>query len=470
MTQSSLKGGMPGSFHFSYLDQGSAPKLSGANSHVFQPPHTPMASASSSLYLTRSATGSAMSTDYQYVSNAGKKRSRFEYDYRAQTPTRDEELMDPASPIPFVNTKYKIKGGLDTPTLAAQQLNESVSEYSDVGYRRKLSGAKSILGEDSGGYQSFLPLDQDRESNGRSRRSSGRLFTNNNVGWSTTALGVVGGVVGKVWEFCKTSAFRGFHAGGGNGYTVKNAPEESYYSLEISEKTWAEQITTTWGEDRESTPLPGRFPEEDFIPNYMSNPTPEATPPRAGKRRQIATNTDELARNWVVVPPPDERPSTPSNPQIRGPSRYSMPTASSSSRRTSALRPTSRASTVGARGPTLQRLSHAGSPALQKNKGASFASPRSPGGRIPRAMNSPITGVKIVDIKPDSPAAKEAAKWTAIKRKEEREADITIRRLDAQLKAMIREGKEALGTRIEVQMEGDADLSPKPSGSRRYAV
>ena len=55
----------------------------------------------------------------------------------------------------------------------------------------------------------------------------------------------------------------------------------------------------------------------------------------------------------------------------------------------------------------------------------------------------------------ESPAAKEAKRWAAVKRKEEREADESIRRLDAQLKAMIREGKEALGTKIEVEIEDD---------------
>ncbi|KAH9217159.1 hypothetical protein DL95DRAFT_387009, partial [Leptodontidium sp. 2 PMI_412] len=58
----------------------------------------------------------------------------------------------------------------------------------------------------------------------------------------------------------------------------------------------------------------------------------------------------------------------------------------------------------------------------------------------------------------ESPAAKEAKRWATLKRKEEREADESIRRLDAQLKAMIREGKEALGTKIEVDIEDDLDL------------
>lgn len=410
-----------------------------------------------------------MSTDYHHVSNAGRKRARVDYDSREQTPNRDEELMDPASPIPFVNTRYKIKGGMDTPTLAAARMQESESEYSDIGYRRELSGTQSgLLGEETGGYQSFLPLDLNRESNGRSRRSSDRSFTENHDGWSKTALGVVGEVVGKVWEFCKKSAFTGFHAGGGKGYTVKNT-DESHFSLEINEKSWeTEQITTSWGDDRESTPLPGKFPDEDFIPNYMANPTPEPTPPRTGKRRQIGNSTDELARNWVVVPP-SQSASTPTNPQIRGPARYSMQTASSASRRSVVPRPTSRASTIAPRRPMLQRVSHAGSPALQTNHGASFASPRSPGGsKIPRATGSPVRS--LAEPKVDSPAAREAARWAAMKKKEEREADITIRRLDAQLKAMIREGKEALGTKIEVEMDDELDRIPKPGIKQRWGV
>ena len=60
-------------------------------------------------------------------------------------------------------------------------------------------------------------------------------------------------------------------------------------------------------------------------------------------------------------------------------------------------------------------------------------------------------------MKVESPAAREASRWAALKKKEEREADQSLRRLDAQLKAMIREGKEALGTKIEVEIAADED-------------
>lgn len=114
----------------------------------------------------------------------------------------------------------------------------------------------------------------------------------------------------------------------------------------------------------------------------------------------------------------------------------------------------------------LPRGSHAGSPGLQSAHGASFASPRSPGtSKIPRAspMRAGTTPLKV-----DSPASKEAARWAALKKKEEREADQSLRRLDAQLKAMIREGKEALGTRIEVEIDVDDDQFG--GGGRKWAI
>jgi len=61
----------------------------------------------------------------------------------------------------------------------------------------------------------------------------------------------------------------------------------------------------------------------------------------------------------------------------------------------------------------------------------------------------------------DSPAAREALKWKERKMREEREADESLRRLDRQLKAMIREGKEALGTKVEVDFEGGGGGSKK---------
>ena len=74
----------------------------------------------------------------------------------------------------------------------------------------------------------------------------------------------------------------------------------------------------------------------------------------------------------------------------------------------------------------------------------------------------------------DSPAAKaaakEAQKWAAVKKREDLEADITMRRMDKQLKDLIRQGKEALGTKIEVEIEDDYMPAPMRSSTKRWGV
>jgi hypothetical protein len=391
----------------------------------------------------------------------------------------------PSSPQPFVNTRYALAGGMDTPSLAAARDAELGTEsYNDVGYRRSLGDVErptttqiGLFGEHEG--PSLFPMEQDfgREANGRPRYGD----SPRTAAWSKTAISVAGAVVGKVWEFCRnsTAIFSGFHAGGGTGYRLN--PEDTARNFEVIE----EEKHGYNGDGRESTPLPGQYPTEEleFIGDYMDHPTPDNTPPRASKRRQVSYNSNptpntenELAKNWVVVPP---TMSTPSKSQVRGLARYSMPTSSSSARRSvmaNTSRPASRAafSTAPRVKPHLtSRVSHAGSPALNPARGASYASPRhSPstsisGSKIPIvATSNARVGSPSRVMAADSPAAKEAARWAALKRKEEREQDESLRRLDRQLKDLIREGKEALGTKIEVEIEDDV----KPvTGARKWA-
>lgn len=418
-----------------------------------------------------------------------------------------------ASPSPFVNTRYQLAGGLDTPGMAAaRQAEESESIYADAGYRRSLGDGERPIEIDN--YKrrglwsqhegpSYFPDELGRDENGRGRYA-GYAASPRGAGWSAAAFNVAGAVagavVGKVWDFCKTTGavFTGFRAGSGTGYKVSG--NSATFQAVDDNDFWEEKNE----DEREDTPLPGQYPGEplEFIPDYMDRASRESTPPRPAKRRQVSSNnTDELGKNWVVVPPAPTKPPaqpTPSkarNPMIRGPARYSMPTASSGRRTAfgSAPRPASRANSgFGAisstpRRPILashasntsSRLSHAGSPALNRSQGASYASPRgSPNSKIPRpttpsrgarpggapgsAVLSPLThGIT------ESPAAKEAKRWAAMKRKEDREADESIRRLDAQLKAMIREGKEALGTKIEVSIEDDPGFGSR--GTKKWA-
>lgn len=364
-------------------------------------------------------------------------------------------FIDRASPMPFVNTRYQLAGGLDTPTAVAAGYFEE-SEFSDTGYRRNLSDDSSKRQLFEAEYHSFarLPSSASMESNGKSRIPSQQQPSSG--GWSKTALNAVGSVVGRVWQFCKAGAFSGFSAGGGQQYQLDayhttatelgNQNDGEFWDPEIAHK--AAMFEDTSG--RAFTPLPGQYPGEDSLYIVDGITTPEDTPARATKRRQIEaeSNNSGLGNNWVVVP---------NSPAISTPkpaARYSIPTASSASRR-QINSPASTASRTAARGGTRRPLlysrasgvSHAGTPGLRASGPASFASPRSPGGsRIPVPISS-MTPFPAVT----SPSSIEAQKWATKNRKEELQADKSMSRLNAQLQAMIREGKEALGTKFEVK-------------------
>lgn len=214
---------------------------------------------------------------------------------------------------------------------------------------------------------------------------------------------------------------------------------QPYQTLREEQSIWQdveERDESFRGDGRGSTLIPGQFPDEDFIPDYMSRD--HNTSPRPAKKIQRIKGEGELRASWVLVS------STPSSRE-RSPFRIAarkVPTASSPERRpaTASARPvTSKAGRrpiLPASRPSLTSL--AGSPVLHPSRPASFASPRSPGA-------TPIKSGKVL-----SPEAK---LYAAKVRKRELEDDASIKRFNQQLKAMIKEGKEALGTKVEVDDE-----------------
>lgn len=86
--------------------------------------------------------------------------------------------------------------------------------------------------------------------------------------------------------------------------------------------------------------------------------------------------------------------------------------------------------------PIRQSFSH-----RRTHSGASAASSRAPKPKESEAQGSP----RLTD---------EAKKLAAKRRREEHESDVRINDFNARLKEMIRQGKEALGTTIEVDGDG----------------
>ena len=428
----SLGHDMPGSFSF---DGTLPPKLDlkvGAKSHIFQPPSTP--SASSSLYRTTFSASSEIDS-----SITSRKRARHD-SFQATPHSPDAGDWSPGlpstiatsrtiSPVPLVNTQYKLAGGLDTPTAVASATERS----DDYG----LSPDMTLRGGRGWDRSTGLRMDESsprlssalrREANGRSRIQKSPGLRD---GFGKAVYRVVG-VAGKVWDLFrkfteKENAFKGFFAGGGQGYEMKS--QRAITDLDQSVYQEVDDIKGLRTAGRDTTPVTSRFSEKDFIPDYMSQD--HTTPMRAAKRIQREKGEGGLGASWVVVGSGGvSRESSP----IRLSARKVPPTGAPG------RKPPSRAgrrAILPAPRPSL--TSYAGSPSLRPDRPASFASSRSP-------MTSP---------KHESPVSVEVKRHAARMRKRELEEDANLKRFNQQLKAMIREGKEALGTRIEVMEDPD---------------
>lgn len=340
------------------------------------------------------------------------------------------------SPVPLVSSQYRLAGGLDTPTAAAASVLErddySYGRYTpDASYRRgrtwSYNANQSAVHAGFDGY--FPPI-----SSMRSGVRIGATPTQNaNDGWGRAVFGVVGVVALKVLDFCKKSAFGGFFAGGGSGYQIRSSssPQVSEQSIweDIEEKKESRQV-----QQRATARIPGQFTEDDFISDYMSED--HTSPSRPSKKVQREKGEGDIRSSWILVPSsPLSRESSPSRVSARKvPQR--RPSTASSAR--PAVGRGGRRPILPASRPSL--TSHAGSPALRSNRPASYASARS----------SPTTTPKH-----ESPVTVEAQRLAAKARRRELEEEANLRRFNRQLKAMIREGKQALGTRVEIEDDVD---------------
>ncbi|KAL6866855.1 hypothetical protein J3F83DRAFT_132644 [Trichoderma novae-zelandiae] len=119
---------------------------------------------------------------------------------------------------------YALAGQLHTPVLGAGSddiegdgdgdadtaMGESM--YSDSDYRRAL-GSKRWRDEADDSSSGPTPLFRQPEPSQSSQPGS----------WGSLAFSTIGDVVGRVWEFCKAGAFKGFYAGGGTSYKMTTA-------------------------------------------------------------------------------------------------------------------------------------------------------------------------------------------------------------------------------------------------------
>ncbi|KAK0636960.1 hypothetical protein B0T17DRAFT_613616 [Bombardia bombarda] len=404
---------MPGAYHFEPVS-GTGQALSAG---IFRPPVSPSASS----YNLGKSTGSLYSDISMATTPAGGTIKRKRAATRESTPTGWNMDMDGANEARDDDRtagsgrqiRYTLAGQINVTPGGFQSGGDNMngrledSVYSDVDYRRAL-GPKNAPDEcESPSVQladSGLGLHKPSQPN--------------SAGWSTFAFSTLGGVMGKVWEFCKNGAFRGFQAGGGEAYDVNGStvsqtgkawgdndndlptPLQTYHTpFDPGNREYSNQPRTDYFAQSplEFTPQP-QPDYRSYSPQYREISTPDPTSRPAAKRRQTSECKDELVRNWVLVDEPqDPKPRSFASSLPRVPPHRPAETirsrqsggyssqhhvASSPGRRMSV--PVSR---LGASTPTFHRsartslrMSRSGSPSptLIRREPASFAQPRTP--------------------------------------------------------------------------------------------
>ncbi|KAH7382578.1 hypothetical protein DE146DRAFT_623066 [Phaeosphaeria sp. MPI-PUGE-AT-0046c] len=331
---------------------------------------------------------------------------------------------DTRSPPPLAHDRYQLAdGGMDR----SQTFGRQAGDYDDYFQLQKQRGQWSVPPTPYNG-QKQMAMDGPPAAPSATKS------------WSI--LGIVGGVAGKLFQFC-TVPFRGFQAGGGQKYTV-HSQEEIAARLGLVDDPFAHQRA---GPVQHATP--GKFPEDDYgVRSIESLGDDSKDRPRAKRLR--------TADAWVVVGDNGEEESRPSTPRLserripalpRSPSQIPRPMsragACTPSLKRPSLIPVSRRSTVDRR--SIHGSAKAVSSAHTRQRSYSRLSYGSPAVPLEKAQ------------KPASPLPKESQRLIHKVRREEMAEDARMRRMSSQMSAMLREAKEALGSKFEIEDEYDDD-------------
>ena len=437
------------------------PKLdidSNARGRFYQTPQTPSTADSllRSTYLVNSRQDSYGSR--KRSRNSSYTLSGTTTPFSAPTPgweSLSTSTNTPMSPAMLANSRYDLANGLDTPSAAISSAFEYSDNPSDLSTRH--GRWESTLHESSTSYfPSILgPLDRERNGHTRVSQSSNKAAQ---ASWTFSVLSTVGTVATRVLSFCTSVPFKGFYSGGGQGYPMPASPSTPNEELGASHG-----LGESWDAVREldarSSPLmpslPGLFPPEDFIPDYMSSPFLHTQPhsTRLSKKHKRESSMDSAAQEgWTLVSGDRRRNPQPAHSSA-SPASARRPVFRAATRRSLAVQPPSvmgsfrPASTAGLRSPTT-------TPKRRRVERASAKDDEAQGRRTPTCDRH---GDQVSPIL--SPAAVEARHYAEMIRRKEAEGNRELKKLNTRLKDMIREGREALGTRVSIEnsMSGEDD-------------
>ena len=370
-------------------------------------------------------------------SDAHETRKRSRYGEQDPTATRsfttsswgDSSLAysrstDAKSPPPLAHDRYELAGGgMD----GSHHFTRQNGDYDDYFQLQKQRGMWSVPPTPQAGMVKQLAMDG--------------MQTTPNGSKSWSIIGLVGGVAGKLFQFC-TVPFRGFQAGGGQKYNL-DSQDEIAAKLGLQDDAYPYQS----GPVQQTTP--GGFPGDNY--GVISIESLKDERPQMTKRLRTADN-------WVVVGTDGETESRPSTPrlserrlpdQARSPSQIPRPVSATPSLKRPSLIPVSRRSTLD------RRSFHSSAKAAPSPHTSQRSYSR-------MSYGSPAMFEEKAN-KPKSPLPKESQRLINKVRREEIEEDARLRRMSSQMSAMLREAREALGSKFEVE-EFDDDHGADDGG------
>lgn len=430
-------------------------------SKFFQSPQTPSSTLKSRPTIATSHIEQSYFSANHRPSTLNRKRSRND------SSDVESPCTSAVSPPPLTNTHYRLAGGLDTPTAISSQYSDHDTTTPDVTFRR----GRPYTSHERTDYFHELGSSNDisgipgKDGNGRAPKPINQSSSSQSS-WGS----LVFGLAGKIINFCTAGSFQGFFSGGGQGYPTKlihdvlparspqhqigdyewlDIPTSLSHDLDTEESRVCKRSKVVHDNTWVMVPTPSRSPHK-IKPSFIPRPSSPATFRNGSPIRQ-STNASTVTIGRALKRPIGNLQHTTS-------SRIASSAGLRSANTVMELSAT-RAGHIHCRDNSVKVTSHS----INRNQDSRAVNPTSSKSStktqtsISSGSPSPHFGVQTRE-QTESPLAKETRIHLDGVRKSELAEDIEIMRMNRHLKNLINQGKEALGTRVEVDFgENDED-------------
>lgn len=337
------------------------------------------------------------------------------------------------SPASLAHDRYTLAGGSIEGTNSFTRQNGNYDDYFNLQTQRGMWSSPTS--------PSMQPMTLDRVASTPNAPSS----------WMVDSLfNLVGGVAGTLFKFC-TVPFRGFQAGGGQSY---DADAQIKIASKLGLHDEPEPEPSEPAAPVQQIKFDGRpSPSDDY--GVRSIESVDADRPRMPKRLRtedawVMVGTDEETIASPVITPRISERHTAAPTYTPSPSQIPRPLS-----RMSATPVSKRPSLI----PVSRRSGSTRSPLYSNSISSSKSTHNRQRSYSRLSFGSPGTQGKPEEKKKISPLPPDSARLVNKLRREEMEDDARMRRMSSQMSAMLREAREALGSKVEIEDEDDDLMS-----------